>query len=600
MAMYRRSMRNQIRALFIVFMVTTIGVICFIAFYYWQTSIDDIVLKEQEEANTKILQEIKSFIHVPLAMNQRNCDFIAKGMVDMDNPAQREKFFATVMENAEPNVYSFSYGTIRGEYYGVRRNMDHQLEFMKSDATTQGRSQYYQLNEDLTAGALRVNLGKFDPRSRDWYIVAAETGQPSFSDIYKHFVMNDLALSASYPIYKNGVLMGVLGTHITLDALNQKLAETVKKSQASAYIIEKNSEELVANTAGEENFTIDNQGVIDRIDSRQIQNENIKKAIEQYKNTGKSNIVEETNEGNFYIQVAELAYSGLDWLIITMIPEHPYVVAMRNSIFISLLLSAAAIIIAAVIWAKKIDHYLNPIYELIAVTEKFAHGDFSCRANISQGNEVGRLGYAFNRMAEEISSLIANLEKKVTERTQELENRNLELAGAKQQLELSLQIDFLTGLYNRKFIIGQMEEEMAAFLQHGESFAIIMMDIDHFKYINDQYGHDCGDLVLKETAVLMQGMVGTGFASRWGGEEFLLLLPKVRLEEAWQITESLRQSMEEHHFLCHKDDIRATATFGIALYRQGMNLDDVIKNADVALYNGKNRGRNQVYSLEKL
>ena len=96
-------------------------------------------------------------------------------------------------------------------------------------------------------------------------------------------------------------------------------------------------------------------------------------------------------------------------------------------------------------------------------------------------------------------------------------------------------------------------------------------------------------------------MVGkTGFASRWGGEEFLLLLPKIRLEEAWQITESLRQSVEEHHFLCHNDDIRATATFGIALYRQGMNLDDVIKNADVALYNGKNSGRNQVYSLEKL
>lgn len=602
MEIYQRSMKNQIRYLFIILMTMMIAVVSFIAFSYWKLSIDDMVMKIQEEANVAILHEIENFIATPLTMNERNSLFIKRGLVDINNADNRDAFFSSVMQMAPLNVYSFSYGSSNGEYYGVRRNREKQLEFMKSDKTTQGRSQYYAANDDFSEGELRLTLGEFDPRTRSWYQLAEQTHSPIFSPVYKHFIMNDLALSASYPIYNAmGELMGVMGTHILLSEMNQKLKEVVHDKNAIAYIIEKNSGELVANTEDEPDFTVDQVGRIDRIDSMQIKNETIRAALENYHENEKRDFLEDTETGKWYIKISELKKNGLNWLIIMAMPEDHYIVKLKQSILFSVFLSILTIIIAIVIWTKKIDQYLKPIYELISITEQYALGDFSKRANISKHDEVGKLGSAFNKMAEELEGLINHLENKVVERTKELERRNTELAKAKEQLEFSSQTDFLTGLYNRKFIIQQIETEIENLGAKYDGFAIIMMDLDYFKKINDEYGHDCGDLVLKDTAMIMRQVVRRqDCVSRWGGEEFLAFLPKTTLVEAIEIAELLRSGIEEHAFVCKKTPLKATMTLGIAMYKEGLNLDEVIKNADIAVYQGKKNGRNQVCCFENL
>jgi len=602
METYQRSMKNQIRYLFIVLMTMMVAVVSFIAFYYWKLSIDDMVMKIQEEANTAILHEIETFIATPVDMNARNSLFIKSGLVDINNADNREDFFLGVMQTAPLNVYSFSYGTSSGEYYGVRRNHEKQLEFMRSDKTTQGRSQYYAADDNFSEGELRLTLGAFDPRTRSWYQLAEQTHHPIFSPVYKHFIMNDLALSASYTIYNRmGELMGVMGTHILLSEMNQKLKEVVRDKNAMAYIIEKNSGEVVANTEDEPNFIVDQSGTIERIDSAQIKNEIVQAALENYNANENRNFMEDTKTGQWYIKISELKKNGLNWLIIMAMPEDHYIVELKKSIIFSVFLSVLTIIIAIVIWTKKIDQYLRPIYELISITEQYALGDFSQRANISKRDEVGKLGSAFNKMAEELEVLINHLENKVVERTKELERRNTELAKAKEQLELSSQTDFLTGLYNRKFIIQQMEAEIESFGGQYDGFAIIMMDLDYFKKINDAYGHDCGDLVLKDTAMIMRQIVrNQGCVSRWGGEEFLVFLPKTTLAQAIEIAELLRSGIEEHAFVCKKTPLKATMTLGIAMYKNGLTLDEVIKNADIAVYQGKNNGRNQVCCFEKM
>ena len=602
METYQRSMKNQIRYLFIVLMTMMVAVVSFIAFYYWKLSIDDMVMKIQEEANAAILYEIENFIATPLVMNERNSLFIKNGLVDINNANNREDFFSGVMQTAPFNVYSFSYGTSTGEYYGVRRNHENQLEFMKSDKTTQGRSKYYAANGDFSEGELRLTLGEFDPRTRSWYQLAEQAHQPIFSPVYKHFIMNDLALSASYPIYNGmGELMGVMGTHILLSEMNQKLKDVVHDKNAIAYIIEKNSGDLVANTEEEPDFMVDQVGTIDRIDSMQIQNEIIRAALENYHANEEGDFLEDTKTGKWYIKISELKKNGLNWLIIMAMPEDHYIVELKQSIIFSVFLSVLTIIIAIVIWTKKIDQYLRPIYELISITEQYGLGDFSQRANISKRDEVGKLGSAFNKMAEELEVLINHLENKVVERTQELERRNTELAKAKEQMELSAQTDFLTGLYNRKFIIQQIETEIEHFGTKYDGFAIIMMDLDYFKKINDEYGHDCGDLVLKDTAMIMrQAIRKQDCVSRWGGEEFLVFLPKTTLAQAVEIAEMLRTGVEEHAFVCKKTPLKATMTLGVAMYKDGLSLDEVIKNADIAVYRGKKNGRNQVCCFEKL
>ena len=601
MDIYQRSMRNQIRYLFIVLMTTTISIIGFIAFYYWQASINDIVIKTQEEANDAILTEIENFIDVPLKMNEQNHSFIQNGIIDIHNEEICSKFFSGVMESTEDNVYSFSYGTVAGEYYGVRRNPNNQLEFMKSDQTTQGNSQYYKVLDDFSVGELQLVFGQFDPRGRSWYQAAEELKGPVFSEIYKHFIMNDLALSASYPLYRNGELIGVLGTHITLLKMNQRLKEVVKSKQAIAYIIEKDSEDLVANTADEPNFTKDDAGSIERISLEKIKNKEVVQAFRKYKDTGNDDFIEDTPKGRLYINVSELKKNGLDWFIITAIPEDSFIGAIRKSMKVSIFLSIVTICAAIFIWTRKIDAYLRPIYALIDITEKFSMGDFSQRANIGKKNEIGKLGSAFNKMADELNVLIHTLEKKVIERTNELQQRNLALVKAKEQLEVTARIDFLTGLYNRKFIIEKIEEEINRFTESGQSFAVVMVDIDYFKKINDQYGHDCGDLVIKGVANIMKNMTcGMGHISRWGGEEFLLLLPKQQIAEAVSLAEKIRQEIKRHKFICGDLVMQVTLTLGVSAYDAGLTLDEIIKHADLAVYYGKNNGRNRVCSFDEI
>lgn len=308
---YKKSMKNQIWYLFILLVTTMIAVISFIAFYYWKISIDDMVMKIQEEAHVSILAEIESFIQVPLKMNEQNQYVIKHGLISMVDPAKSELFFAGVMQTAAENVYSFSYGTKDGEYYGVRHNVKNELEFMKSNADTYGHSQYYEVKNDLTIGGVRLYLNEFDPRKRDWYKVAEEEKKPVFSEVYKHFIANDLAISASYPIYDDqGMLMGVLGTHVLLSRMNQELKDVVKDKRATAYIIEKSSGDLVANTEDEPNFTIDSKQTMQRIPIDQIKNNEIIHAFEKYMGASEADFIDSAEGKTSYIKISEFKRMG--------------------------------------------------------------------------------------------------------------------------------------------------------------------------------------------------------------------------------------------------------------------------------------------------
>lgn len=601
MGKYKKSMKNQIWYLFIFLVTTMTVVISLIAFYYWKISIDDMVMKIQEETHSSILSKIEAFIQVPLAMNERNQYVIKNGMISMDAPEKRDLFFIGVMQSADENVYSFSYGSKEGNYYGVRHNVKNELEFMKSNEDTSWHSRYYEIKSDLTVGRARLYLNEFDPRKRDWYKAAEEEKRPVFSTVYQHFFANDLAISASYPIYDHqGTLLGVLGTHVLLSKMNQELKDAVKGRKAIAYIIEKSSGELVANTEDEKNFSIDEKENMHRIHIDQIKNKTIRHAFEEYTKNASDTFIDSSEVERYYIKISEFKRDGLDWLIITASSEDPYVAQIEQSIIISIILSIVAILITILIWIKKIERYLSPIYELIAVTERFSAGDFSQRAKIIKQDEVGKLGQAFNKMAEEITRFIDELEHKVQERTGQLEERNRQLAFAKEQLEISSQTDFLTGLYNRKFLVEKIEQEIERCNLMKEDFTLVMMDIDYFKKINDQFGHDCGDVVLREVAQIIKSMIRTtDCIARWGGEEFLLFLPGTPVKGALRVAEKVRRAIEEHAFDCRSVCIKATMTLGVAVYQEGESLDEVVKHADIAVYNGKNNGRNQVYCFEK-
>ncbi len=157
--------------------------------------------------------------------------------------------------------------------------------------------------------------------------------------------------------------------------------------------------------------------------------------------------------------------------------------------------------------------------------------------------------------------------------------------------------DPLTGLYNRLFLIENLERELKQAERTGEKACVIMTDIDHFKAVNDRYGHLAGDEVLRHFARIMKHHTPcSDIACRYGGEEFFLVLPNTSLEVACERAEQLRQAVAEQTPQFETRDIPITASFGVAGFpREGVFSGiDLIGKADAALYQAKDTGRNRV------
>ncbi len=181
---------------------------------------------------------------------------------------------------------------------------------------------------------------------------------------------------------------------------------------------------------------------------------------------------------------------------------------------------------------------------------------------------------------------------------QELSLKNTQLNQVMENLHLAAMTDPLTRLANRRYITEKAKEEITRFKRTGRNFAFILGDIDYFKKINDQYGHECGDYVLKFVAEIMRaGIREQDCLARWGGEEFLFLMPETDLEGSQTVAEKLRQKVQEAKIFYGENDLSVTMTFGVAVFDQSDGMDDSIKKADLALYTGKEKGRNCVVAL---
>lgn len=170
--------------------------------------------------------------------------------------------------------------------------------------------------------------------------------------------------------------------------------------------------------------------------------------------------------------------------------------------------------------------------------------------------------------------------------------RNASIAVERQVAEMAV-TDPLTGLFNRRHMNQRLREEEARAARTQVPFSVISVDIDHFKRINDTAGHDAGDHVLRDLAQLLRDMVRTqDIVARWGGEEFLVVLPQTPLEGAFEVAERLRRAAEATLARGLEGIDTITLTAGAAEYAS--SVPDCLKLADVALYQGKAAGRNRV------
>jgi two-component system, cell cycle response regulator len=155
--------------------------------------------------------------------------------------------------------------------------------------------------------------------------------------------------------------------------------------------------------------------------------------------------------------------------------------------------------------------------------------------------------------------------------------------------------DGLTNLCNRKQLDTLLSEEIPRARRHGRELSVLMLDIDHFKAINDAHGHLTGDYVLRGLAAILQKRLRPNDRlGRYGGEEFCAILPETPLASAARIAEELRALVEAHVFVAEEQRIRVTVSIGAGSLREAMALEDLYRCADEMLYEAKRTGRNKV------
>jgi diguanylate cyclase (GGDEF)-like protein len=159
--------------------------------------------------------------------------------------------------------------------------------------------------------------------------------------------------------------------------------------------------------------------------------------------------------------------------------------------------------------------------------------------------------------------------------------------------------DPLTGVYNRRAFLDRAHSIWSTAVRNGRPLSVIMLDLDHFKRINDTHGHAVGDQALVHSAQLLSDACRTGdVLARWGGEEFVLLLPETELAQACAFAERLRQQFVKHPIIVNLGLLAVTTSLGVAQREAHASLDELIKEADTALYQAKHRGRNQLFAAQ--
>lgn len=178
-------------------------------------------------------------------------------------------------------------------------------------------------------------------------------------------------------------------------------------------------------------------------------------------------------------------------------------------------------------------------------------------------------------------------------------NANDKLHDAIERAEIVARRDYLTGLYNRLYMTERIQDEISRFNRSGKHFGIIIGDIDSLKRINESYGQECGDQVLKEVAQVMQKEIrAQDSLGRWGGEEFILILPETGVCGAAVAAEKIREAVAGASITHNGSDVAVTMTFGVYFYDGYLSIDQALSKADSALMEGKDKGKNAVVMAE--
>lgn len=259
----------------------------------------------------------------------------------------------------------------------------------------------------------------------------------------------------------------------------------------------------------------------------------------------------------------------------------------QRNLFIGFI-STLLLIVAAI--AFRMGHAIVvPLQRLICATERIVKGDLNVELNTTQQNEMGQLTQMFNQMTDKLRQNQAEINAAST--AMQLKNQLLET--------LSI-TDSLTGLYNRNKLNLIINDQLARYTRNKRPFAVLMIDVDYFKALNDSLGHVAGDEILTAVAKkIFHCIRSVDFAARYGGDEFILILTETTVDEAMKTAERIRSHVANIYCNAINNTVQVTLSIGIIQSEpEDTSLTILLSRVDSALYEAKHAGRNQAYCMQ--
>lgn len=294
--------------------------------------------------------------------------------------------------------------------------------------------------------------------------------------------------------------------------------------------------------------------------------------LKEFENT---QIVEKDNK-KFLIRIIKIDNNKQDNYL-ALIAEYKNILKPYNQEILWLLfvfIFTGLITIPLILYFSRVIS--KPIYSLVRQSKKIEKQDFNISKIDTSIHEILLLSSAFSNMSKSIYDYQTSLEEK----NEELERLSI--------------TDKLTGLYNRAKLDSVLNKEFEKATRYNDIFSVIIMDIDFFKSVNDNFGHQIGDDVLKESAKILSSCIRTSDTlGRWGGEEFLIICPNSKQEDAIKLANRINIAIKQHTFSTYPKKV--TMSLGVASYCSIFKkAEDIVASADIALYKAKQTGRDRV------
>ena len=513
--------------------------------------------------------------------NNENVNINIVDMLSLMNEKDHFNLYINILKS-HPHLYSVYTGYNDGSFYEIiNLNIHKSLKdtyktkdtdrwlLIKISAQTPNKRELLLFDEYLNLTSSRVEENNYDPRNRPWYESAILNENTIKTPPYTYSHINNVGITYAKDVDKS---KNVVAIDVLTDDFATLYKKHINKDFVNVVIFQENG--LVLSSSNKDNSLFE-------------------KFFEKNKNINdyKELKVVDINKKEYITKIVQLdTLNKQEYIVIFADYEkitEPYLAQtfklLLTFIIIAFLMFPIMIYLSGII--------IKPIYNLVKQSIKIKNRKYNDVSQIeSPILEIALLSASFENMAQSINGYQNSLEEKVKQRTEELLVKNAEL------LRLSI-TDNLTKLYNRVKLDKSLQEEMNRSLRYNTNFSIILLDIDYFKKVNDNFGHQIGDEVLIESAqVLSKNIRNVDILGRWGGEEFLVICPETKIEDAIKVASHINEAIKLHKFSTYPNTV--TMSLGVASFNKDIkNVDNIILNADKALYQAKEEGRDRVIAF---